>query len=402
MEEKNTMIHRPDEIDKFINILTNKDKVNYEIKSFNVALNGRWGDGKTTFLNQLLEHIQQNNSNGKIKYENMFTINAWDYDFLDDPSEMFYHFLEENENNGEQEKNKFLSKIYNVLKKCATEYMIDKFNLLKIINNVLKTEQQEVILKQQKIDKKQKQLLSVLELKKKIETAAADLNDNIYIFIDDLDRCNPNFVIKLIELTKHIFDIKNITIIYMLDWDNTNTSIMNHYGLVIKDDDNEKYLSKIIDYKWDLPHLSKDEYLYDKYLKNTFIWQVPETFLNYSKYLNNITFRESEKITIKYKMCVNQFSIDFNFMCGLGNNDCQKAYIMLFSLSLFKLANSKKQELPIIGTIPSQELFDIVTNVNRNILSKTDIQNDERLISIKDSSQEMIYFIFELINKITN
>lgn len=386
MEEKNKMLPRTDEIDRFIKILTKKDKVSYETESFNVALNGRWGDGKTTFLNQLKEAVRSD-GNKNIELKNIFTINAWDYDFLDDPSEMFYHFLENNESMKEGEKNQFLSKIFNVLEECATKYITSKFNLLKIIKDVLKSQQIEE-------SSKQKQLLSILELKKRIKENCYDLNDEIYIFIDDLDRCNPNFVIKLIELTKHIFDIRNITIIYMMDWENTNTSIMNHYGLEIKNDDNEKYLSKIIDYKWDLPHLQKEEYLYQKYFKNTLIWRNDVFFLQYKKHIKNASFREAEKVTIKYKICVLNFSKAYNTYENYIQNNSLKLFQIILDVCLYALVNSKKSSVPNIDA-NNEEWQEILKIINYFL---ADFKNHYK----STNREEIIKEILKITREMTN
>ncbi len=387
MEQNKELISRADEVKRFIKILTDKDKVSNEIQSFNVALNGRWGDGKTTFVNQLKEQIKNNNTNPEMKYENIFTINAWDYDFLDDPSEMFYHFLEENN------ENQLLSKIYSVLKGCATEYIISKFNLLKIVSKVVKSNQENAA-------GKQKQLLSIFELKKKIKSALIDVDDNIYIFIDDLDRCNPNFVIKLIELTKHIFDVKNITIIYMLDWENTNTSIMNHYGFKTDYDDNEKYLSKIIDRKWDLPHLSKEEYLYKKYLSNTFSSGNKEVYSQYERNIKNITFREAERVTIKFRTCINY--LEKQWVRSKDYDVYMNAYLSIYNLILYRIIKSSKNEIPNIDPLLARKFFEILFNsyisdINYNLSKSEDINldNPENMLKVQN-------LIFKFVDRITN
>ena len=46
-----------------------------------------------------------------------------------------------------------------------------------------------------------------------VENFTLDFNKPVVIFIDELDRSNPTFVIKLIEQLKHIFDINNLVFI---------------------------------------------------------------------------------------------------------------------------------------------------------------------------------------------
>ncbi len=357
MEVKNELINRDEDILKFIDVLANKNKINIEVESFNVALNGRWGDGKTTFVNALQEYIKNKENKAKIAIDQVFIINAWDYDFLDDPSEMFYHFLNQEKNNG----NEILSLIYDVLKKCASEYIVDKIPFIKKFRQV-KNEQDK------KNIEKQKQFFNILELKKQILKAVETCEENIYIFIDDLDRCNPNFVIKLIELTKHIFNISNITVIYMLDWSNTNISIMKHYGLEIKNNDNEQYLSKIIDYKWNLPHLSKEEYLWKKYIflnkkydsfQRDFrdYFDSPELFDWYQPLFQNTPFRRAEKLTLKYSQTQNYiFNLineKFSYTASLDRSLYIVILIWIDKVILWKVIDSEieiKKELSIIKT----------------------------------------------------
>lgn len=230
MYKKSNVIDRKEEIKTFINMLVNKNLVknkDSEIKSFNVVLHGRWGDGKTTFLKQLIKLCEIEGENSLIKHENIFTIKAWDYDYLEDPLEMINEFLKDNSNRI------IFKKILDALVKVVREGNGKLNRFLTFFENI------ENVTPNIKEVKNAKCEISKI----------TDSNDDIYIFIDDLDRCNPNFVIKLIEITKQIFNTENIIIIYMLDWDSTNISIMNHYGLPIKVDDNEKYLSKIIDYR---------------------------------------------------------------------------------------------------------------------------------------------------------
>jgi predicted KAP-like P-loop ATPase len=111
-----------------------------------------------------------------------------------------------------------------------------------------------------------KNYLSFIDLKNQIQKNLKNkMNDSVYIFIDDLDRCNTNFVIKLIEITKHLFNIENIVIIYMLDLKIINHSIVKYYNLLEDNNANETYLSKIIDYVHNLEEVDKTTYLLKRY-----------------------------------------------------------------------------------------------------------------------------------------
>lgn len=52
----------------------------------------------------------------------------------------------------------------------------------------------------------------------------------IVIIIDELDRCKPTFAVQLLEIVKHLFDIKGITFIFMLDIQQLSYLIKTIYG----------------------------------------------------------------------------------------------------------------------------------------------------------------------------
>ncbi len=81
------------EVKHFIKKMKKKQKLNHEILSFNMIINGRWGDGKTTFLKQIKNHLRDTKDT-EIKLDDIITISAWDYDFLNDPTEMILNILD--------------------------------------------------------------------------------------------------------------------------------------------------------------------------------------------------------------------------------------------------------------------------------------------------------------------
>jgi predicted KAP-like P-loop ATPase len=52
------------------------------------------------------------------------------------------------------------------------------------------------------------------ELKKSITDSINKNNQNILIFVDELDRCRPDYAISYLETIKHIFDIKGLIFTY--------------------------------------------------------------------------------------------------------------------------------------------------------------------------------------------
>ena len=77
-------------------------------------------------------------------------------------------------------------------------------------------------------------------------------------FIDELDRCRPNFAIELLEVIKHLFYIDNFIFIISIDKDQLSYSIANIYGHNM---DTEGYLRRFFDLDYTLPRISSKEYI---------------------------------------------------------------------------------------------------------------------------------------------
>ena len=63
----------------------------------------------------------------------------------------------------------------------------------------------------------------------------------LFILIDELDRCRPNYAIELLENIKHIFDIPGIVFIVATDSKQLSHSINAVYGSKFA---SEKYLKR--------------------------------------------------------------------------------------------------------------------------------------------------------------
>ena len=73
---------------------------------------------------------------------------------------------------------------------------------------------------------------------------------NLIFFIDEMDRCRPNFAIELLERIKHLFDTKNIIFVLAIDKQQLEASTSAIYGSQINA---PEYLRKFIDLEYGLP-----------------------------------------------------------------------------------------------------------------------------------------------------
>ena len=71
----------------------------------------------------------------------------------------------------------------------------------------------------------------------------------IVIFIDELDRCRPNFAISILESIKHIFDIEGVQFVLIVNTEQLEASVNHCYGVSV---DAQKYLDKFFGIKLSL------------------------------------------------------------------------------------------------------------------------------------------------------
>lgn len=123
-------------------------------------------------------------------------------------------------------------------------------------------------------------------------------NKPIILFIDELDRCRPDYAVDMLETIKHVFDVKNVKVILITNTQQLRAAINHRYGLAV---DSQRYLDKFLKYSFALPDRSLELYRDDqvlasvKYfstlLKEKIIFE--NTGLDEKKQENAISFAQS-------------------------------------------------------------------------------------------------------------
>lgn len=79
----------------------------------------------------------------------------------------------------------------------------------------------------------------------------------IYIFVDELDRCRPDYAVTLLEAIKHLFEVEGFVFVLFVDEDQLQRQTTQVYGEKL---DGEPFLRKFIDYRLSLPLPSYEEF----------------------------------------------------------------------------------------------------------------------------------------------
>ncbi|MBW8050328.1 MAG: hypothetical protein FVQ77_08325 [Cytophagales bacterium] len=295
--------------EKYANTLTGIVK-NYQ-DGFVLAINNKWGTGKTTFVKMWK---QQLNSKG---YKTLY-FNAWENDFDANPlvaimSELNLLTKKETKKAFKSliEKGAVLTKnILPQLLKALAEKYIDTKVLVDLIENTAKGATE--ILDEEIRDYTQKKK-GLKEFKISLEQFIKDSTDNkpIIFIIDELDRCRPNYAVELLEKIKHFFSVSGIVFVLSIDKTQLCHAVKGVYG---NDRINaDEYLRRFIDVEYSIPEPNTKEfcnYLFDYFEFNTFFYS--ENRKKISEFVNdknsfiaiasplfekaNITLRQQEKV----------------------------------------------------------------------------------------------------------
>ncbi len=114
----------------------------------------------------------------------------------------------------------------------------------------------------------------------------AEQKGQIVFIIDELDRCKPKFSLAIIECIKHFFSVPNITFLLVMNREQMEESIRYEYGKKV---DASKYLQKFITIWLSLPKIvQKNVTVQREYISHC---------LNHMHYTSN---QEGESRTIEY------------------------------------------------------------------------------------------------------
>lgn len=244
-----------------------------------MAIDAQWGDGKTWFGKNWKQQLEQDNR--KAIY-----IDAFEQDYIKDPfvliASEFMGLLENN-----TEKKEYKDKAIKVAKATmsisakvgiglATKYLLGGVNLGEEIEASMQDATDEVGSVsskwiEAKFDEYENDKKTIVAFKKELEKLASQQNSPIVIFIDELDRCKPDFAVRLIERIKHFFDVPNIVFILFINREQLENAIKGVYG---SDTNASAYLGKFINFFFLLPKPKIEEYQSEvkltKFIKATF------------------------------------------------------------------------------------------------------------------------------------
>lgn len=238
-----------------------------------IALDGRWGSGKTFFIRQTQMVINALNQSSDMKDEIREKVIARlpfqiDEQEKDNCSAAVYYDAWENDNDTEP----ILSLIYEITKQlCADFSLTDKMlvrtagAIVEVISGRNVNEIKDVLMSDDPFTKFKEQKDIEEKIKMFISGLLEERANRLVIFIDELDRCKPTFAVHLLEQIKHYIFDERITFVFSVNLEQLQHTIKHYYGA---DFDSCRYLDRFFDLRVALPPIDKDKF-YGKLGLNT-------------------------------------------------------------------------------------------------------------------------------------
>ena len=235
------------------NVLDVMNAFSEKKKSVCFAINGVWGSGKSFVLDQLSEAVEYAQASEDYRYY-LFRYNCWEYDYYEEP---LVSLITSMIRAIDEETNIFSESIRNdvgvALKKIAVQVMRKGLDVVKEktgidVNEIIDTatgisdEANEQIKAKYAFNEQlqlQKALMSLHD-----EIIKLSEERTVVFFVDELDRCLPEYAIRVLERLHHIFEgITNVQVIFSIDRSQLEQAVKQIYGEAT---DSRRYLKKFI------------------------------------------------------------------------------------------------------------------------------------------------------------
>ena len=185
-------------------------------KGFVLAIDGKWGTGKTTFVEMWKAYLELD------KFHTLY-FNAWENDFISDP--LVGLIGELTKINSSKRTKDLASSMINtagriVLKAVPAMFkgVIKKHTGEEVVEVLYDCIGEGSSMLKKEIDNYERQKESLLKFREDLEIFVNEVCEKkpLIFIIDELDRCNPHYAVKVLERIKHLFNIPNIIFVLSL------------------------------------------------------------------------------------------------------------------------------------------------------------------------------------------
>ena len=255
---------------------------------FTLSINADWGYGKTTFV-KMWEKVLQNEG-----YQTIY-FNAWESDFVADPMMALMDGLRNTtyDQDFAFEQRKQLSATVDTI--IGITRAIPVIKIIGDVGKAVKDGVDQCIEDTNDFQRTQSLQSLVAEFKEKLANYADTVSKDkpLIIFVDELDRCRPDYAVQMLERIKHFFAIDNIIFVLSVDKKVLCKSIKAVYGGL--EIDTEAYLRRFVDIEFDLPEPDISDFIDAQFDAKG----IGEVFTNYWDHIEKHYGGEDREVTLR-------------------------------------------------------------------------------------------------------
>lgn len=391
---ENDAIGRNNEVFNFSELLSTLEG------PYSVAIDSEWGSGKTFFVKQVKMLLDLLNPQSKVDKEisdkilkkfnldselnensekvddSIYSIyfDAWKNDADDDPiKSLIYDIMLE------------LDFKYNFSNTKLTDAGIQALKFLtpviggavetgsKILDSLFSEEQLKPFIKKK---------LFAKEIQNFISELPNERGNKLVIFIDELDRCNPAYAVKLLEQIKHYMEDDRIIFVFSVNINQLQYTIKHHYG---NNFNATKYLDRFFDLQVKLPKANMMKFYEnmglnnsENYTINTICVSIIETF--------DFSLREIVRLYQNVKVATENFKEDMYDSNSQGFlNYCVIPIMIAINLIDRDLYTN------VIEGRNSEPISKVFSNLPENFLDSFLLEKDETSEDMNSDKFEKLY-----------
>ena len=360
--------------------------------SGSIALDGRWGSGKTFFIKQteMLINAQNKMSNMDNDKRNSIINAVYKKKRMEDIPEKFdlaiYYDAWENDNDTDP----IISLVYEITKQLGITYDFsekkDMFQLAGSILELFTGRNIEAVIRNLKSDNPFIELEKEKNLEKNIEDFFTEIlverGNRLIIFVDELDRCKPSYAVQLLERVKHYLCDDRISFVFAVNLEELQHTIKHFYGETF---DACRYLDRFFNMRISLPPADKSRFYQSIGLESGYVLEdvckrIIETY--------NMELREVSRFYYQIKLAVYNPTHDKGKWNFIFPDEKGKQLILLYivpilvglkivDITLYNEFVDGKNAQPLIDIYLDSEIGEWLVrglSVDNEVIEKSDVK----------------------------
>ena len=219
-----------------------------------IGVQGEWGSGKTSLLNQIWNDLEQFNKNDdSIDDFKQIWINSWEHSLLCSPEECLMKIINEiilellDADDDKKRSEKITKGVSNIMKgalRIGSSLTLGAAGVDAVDDIFSKSSN------------------SIKELREQLKNLVGDIKTletnkygKVVIYVDDLDRIDPKNAVSILELLKNIFNIKDCVFILAIDYQVVVKGLVGKVGEPTPENEWEfrAFFDKIIQLPFSMP-----------------------------------------------------------------------------------------------------------------------------------------------------